>query len=120
MQLGKSARSLLPIRPAATIERAKSHSAAEWPMSADGILTLTCPHCAKTLRAMAEYAGGEVQCPHPDCLRPVPVPLPLEEPSEPLEPVLLETESAAAKSPEPNPRRKRPYEDENEQRTAIL
>ena len=56
---------------------------------------------------MAEFAGGQVQCPNPDCLQPVPIPLPIEETDEPL------PESAP-----PKPRRERRFEEAP--RAAIL
>lgn len=69
-------------------------------MSAAEFVTLTCPHCSQRLRAKAADAGRQVRCPHPNCRRAVPVPLPLEAENEPDEPVLLPEDPA---QPEPVP-----------------
>lgn len=73
-------------------------------MSETAYITLTCPHCAKPLRASPADAGHEVRCPHPDCLRAVPVPpAPEDEPDEPVllpeDPAVPQTVAAAPTLP---------------------
>jgi hypothetical protein len=106
-------------------------------MSETAYVTLTCPHCAKPLRASPADAGGKVHCSNPDCLRPVSVPpAPEDEPDEPVllpeDPVAPQTVPVAAAptlpaaprakpapipAPPPKPR---PEESEPPQRTPLL
>jgi hypothetical protein len=53
------------------------------------VLTLTCPHCGKQLRVGVEHSGWRTRCPHPDCRRPLTIPLSLEHDDEPEEAVLI-------------------------------
>ena len=99
-------------------------------MNEDAVLTLTCPHCNKPLRALAEYAGGQVRCPHPDCQQPIPVPVPLsldDEEESDLPTVLPEPptpQPVAAEARPAKPPRKRRSADEDEPeppaRAAVL
>jgi hypothetical protein len=108
-------------------------------MSEAGILTLTCPHCAKRVYAKSTDAGRRVRCPHLDCRKAVPVPLPMGDEDEPEEAVLIPEDPAdpapVAKAPvvpraapaptaAPKPRRKpRRYEEDEDaakKRAAIL
>lgn len=58
-------------------------------MGRANVLTLTCPHCARQLRVGIEHAGWRTRCPHPDCRRPLTIPLDLDHDDEPDEAVLI-------------------------------
>jgi hypothetical protein len=53
------------------------------------VLTLTCPHCDKQLRVGVEHSGWRTRCPHPDCRRPLTIPMSAEPDDEPDEAVLI-------------------------------